>query len=83
MSLMAEGTERTIIFHKVVTREAASTKGHTKRAVEKLFYGQKALEKRGKVVDLTGESSNTLFEILQDWEAQLKPHESQLPEMEP
>lgn len=37
----------------------------------------------GVVVDLTGESSNTLFEVLEDWEAQLKPHEASLPEMEP
>ena len=35
------------------------------------------------MADLTGESSNILFEVLQDWEVQLKPHESQLPEMEP
>lgn len=36
-----------------------------------------------KMADLTGESSNTLFEVLEDWEAQLKPHEALLPEMEP
>lgn len=32
---------------------------------------------------LEGESSNSFFSDLEDWEAQLKPHESLLPEMEP
>ena len=41
------------------------------------------LSKSGMVADLKGESSNFLFEVLEDWEAQLKPHEADLPEMEP
>lgn len=40
------------------------------------------LNREGSLVDLTGESSNSLFEVLEDWEAQLKPHEALLPELE-
>jgi len=39
-------------------------------------------ENRVGMVDLTEENSNTLFEVLQDWEAQLEPHKHQLLEME-
>ena len=35
------------------------------------------------MADLTGECSNSLFEVLEDWEAQLKPHEALLLELEP
>lgn len=30
-----------------------------------------------------GESANSFFSELEDWEAQLKPHEAVLPELEP
>lgn len=36
-----------------------------------------------KLARLEGESSNSFFSDLEDWEAQLKPHEALLPEMEP
>ncbi len=34
-------------------------------------------------MDLSGEFSNSVFEVLDDWEAQLKPIEHELPGMEP
>lgn len=46
-------------------------------------YGWRGRRCGEQLVRLSGESSNAFFEVLEDWEAQLKPHEALLPEMEP
>lgn len=57
--------------------------GNTKQSKKPVFLGAYVQLCSGKMVRLSGESSNAFFEVLEDWEAQLKPHEALLPEMEP
>ena len=43
----------------------------------------KSLSQLALVAGQAGETSNALFEVLEDWEAQLKPYEHELSDMEP
>ncbi|WP_139209957.1 hypothetical protein [Palleronia pelagia] len=67
-----------------------ATRSSRRGALKALDIGENDLrwrpyktQKDRVMAGLTGESSNTLFETLEDWEAQLKPHKAILPEMEP